>query len=125
TVLQMLKLPDGTVKVLVEGNYRVQISEVHAGDYHSAIVSESQERAPSERESEILVRCLQSLFVQYVKLSKKVPSELLNSMSGISDPGRLTDTMAAHLELRLDGKPEPLGKAGVAERVESLMAKLE
>jgi len=125
TVLQMLKLPDGTVKVLVEGNYRVQISEVHAGDYHSAIVSESQERAPSERESEILVRSLQSLFEQYVKLSKKVPSELINSMSGISDPGRLTDTMAAHLELRLDAKQELLEKVDVAERVESLMAKLE
>lgn len=125
TVLQMLKLPDGTVKVLVEGNYRVQISEVHAGDYHSAIVSESQERAPSERESEILVRSLQSLFEQYVKLSKKVPSELINSMSGISDPGRLTDTMAAHLELRLDAKQELLEKIDVAERVESLMAKLE
>ena len=125
TVLQMLKLPDGTVKVLVEGNYRVQVSEVYAGDYHSAIVSESQERAPSERESEILVRSLQSLFEQYVKLSKKVPSELINSMSGISDPGRLTDTMAAHLELRLDAKQELLEKIDTAERVESLMAKLE
>src|SRR5690554_341912 len=125
TVLQMLKLPDGTVKVLVEGNYRVQVAEVHAGDYHSAIVSETQERAPSERENEILVRSLQSLFEQYVKLSKKVPSELINSMSGISDPGRLTDTMAAHLELRLDAKQELLEKIDVAERVESLMAKLE
>src|SRR5690606_30449592 len=97
TVLQMLKLPDGTVKILVEGSYRVRVSEVHSGDYHSAIVSEFQEHTPSERESEILVRSLLSLFEQYVKLSKKVPSELINSMSGIADPGRLADTMAAHL----------------------------
>ncbi|AZZ91555.1 MULTISPECIES: endopeptidase La [unclassified Hahella] len=125
TILQMLKLPDGTVKVLVEGNYRAHIDRVENDDYLSAKVSELPEPILSERSADVLTRSLLSQFEQYVKLSKKIPNELSDSLSNIAEPGRLADTIAAHLELKLESKQELLEVVDVKARVEALMQRLE
>ena len=125
TILQMLKLPDGTVKVLVEGNYRANIDGLNTEDCHVARITALPEGEMSARSSDVLVRSLLSQFEQYVKLSKKVPSELSESLSNISDPGRLADTISAHLELKLETKQELLEVVSAKDRVEALMQKLE
>ncbi|WP_022956076.1 endopeptidase La [Perlucidibaca piscinae] len=125
-VLQLLRLPDGTVKVLVEGLRRVSLSEVQeAGPYLSAVVAEIPLEQLSKAEAEVLARTLLNQFDQYVKLSKKVANEVLTSVSGIEDPFRLADTIAAHLSLRLEEKQAILDVLPIQARIEHLMALME
>ena len=105
-ILQLLKLPDGTVKVLVEGNQRAKIdSFITTDDVFSAnILPLDDQLEADDREQEVLMRSAVTLFDQYVKLNKKVPPEVLTSLSSIDEAGRLADTMAAHMSLKLDEK---------------------
>ena len=107
TVLQLLKLPDGTVKVLVEGVERAGVIEyIHADDYFSARVAAIQDDDAEQgsTETDALTRSALGVFEQYVKLNKKVPPDVLSSLAGIEDPSRLADTLAAHMALKLDQK---------------------
>ncbi len=126
SILQMLKLPDGTVKVLVEGGTRARISGVT--DLRSHWVAEATpipaESAPPP-EVEAMRRALLSAFDQYVKLNKKIPPEILTSLSGIDDGGRLADTVAAHLPLKLEQKQQVLEMFTVKGRLEHLLSQLE
>ncbi|RMF18326.1 MAG: endopeptidase La [Gammaproteobacteria bacterium] len=124
TILQMLKLPDGTVKVLVEGRQRVRIHAVEDGDWQCAGI-EPIEAEEDRAQQDVLIRTLMSQFERYVKLSKKVPGELLESLRTIDEAGRLSDTIAAHLDLALPVKQELLEATATAERVERLLEKLE
>jgi len=126
TILQLLKLPDGTVKVLVEGGDRAQIETVDSsGEYFRARVSLMESEEMAEREAEVLLRSAMSQFEQYVNLSKKVPSEVMTSLSGIDEPGRLADTVAAHMSLELSQKQEVLEMGSVRERLEHLLGLME
>src|SRR5690606_7098510 len=126
TVLQLLKLPDGTVKVLVEGEERGRIDSLQEHDsYLSASVELIDEPDAPEREAEVYVRSLMSQFEQYVQLGKKVPSEVLASLAAIDEPGRLVDTMAAHMSLRLEQKQQVLEITELDSRVEDLVALLD
>ncbi len=125
-VLQMLKLPDGTVKVLVEGISRVTVLYVEDVDSH--FVAEVEVIASEEgegSESEAMRRALITQFEQFVKLNKKIPPEILSSLTGIDDAGRLADIVAAHLPLKLEQKQEVLEIAGVKQRLEHLLGLLE
>ncbi|AUH50958.1 endopeptidase La [Chromobacterium sp. ATCC 53434] len=126
TVLQMLKLPDGTVKVLVEGRQRATINEV--GEEDGCFVAEfaplSSELEESN-ETEAMRRALLAQFEQYVKLNKKIPPEVLNSLAGIDRAGRMADSIIAHLPLKLEQKQEVLEMFDVATRLEHLMSQLE
>jgi ATP-dependent Lon protease len=125
-ILQMLKLPDGTVKVLVEGAQRARIESVEDGEQHfSADVFPLPPDGPGSPEIEALRRALVAQFDQYVKLNKKIPAEILTSIAGIDDPGRLADTVAAHLPLKLEQKQKVLETVALGERLESLLAQLE
>ncbi|MDX5377249.1 MAG: endopeptidase La [Halomonas sp.] len=125
-IMQLLKLPDGTVKVLIEGVSRADLREVHHTDGHSVAEAVLRDSEPlSEREQEALVRVLLNQFEQYVKLSKKVPNEVLNSLTGIEDPSRLVDTICAHLSLKIQDKQQLLEMDRVRERIEHLMALIE
>ena len=127
TILQMLKLPDGTIKVLVEGAERVQVDSIlETREYFSAS-TQMLEKAVliDDRETEVLLRSVLNLFDQYVKLNKKVPPEILTSLSGIDDPSRLADTIAAHMSLKLDEKQEILEIQEPRERIEHIMSKIE
>jgi ATP-dependent Lon protease len=125
-VLQMLKLPDGTVKVLVEGTSRVNV--LHVDDVDSHFVA-SVEIIPAEdaagSESEAMRRALIAQFEQFVKLNKKIPPEILSSLTGIDDAGRLADIIAAHLPLKLEQKQEVLEISVVQKRLEHLLGLLE
>jgi len=126
SILQLLKLPDNTVKVLVEGNQRARI--VHflgSEDYFTAQVIENDDEEMDDRESEVLVRSLTAQFDQYVKLNKKVPPEILTSLSSIDDPSRLVDTIAAHMALKVDEKQTVLEIESLKERFEHLMGLME
>jgi ATP-dependent Lon protease len=127
TILQLLKLPDGTVKVLVEGAERASIVRFeNIDEYFSAQITVRQPPDQEiERETDVLMRSLLALFDQYVKLNKKVPPEILTSLSGIDDPGRLADTIAAHMALKLDEKQRILEIESVRERLEHLMGIIE
>src|SRR5271169_5281814 len=126
TVLQMLKLPDGTVKVLVEGTQRAQILRVdEVGDYLSAEAALLVGGEDATHEIEAMRRALLGQFDQYVKLNKKIPPEILTSMSGIDDGGRLADAIAAHLPLKLEQKQEILEMQEVGRRLEHLLGLLE
>lgn len=127
SILQLLKLPDGTVKVLVEGAQRARVVHFLAsGDYFSAQIALQETVAAVEpREVEVLMRSVVALFDQYVKLNKKVPPEILTSLSGIDDPGRLADTIAAHMALKLDEKQRILEIEDVPARLEHLMGLIE
>ncbi|MGB5486358.1 MAG: endopeptidase La [Lysobacterales bacterium] len=124
TVLQLLKLPDGTTKVLVEGGERVRINKfIDENGYFEAwwdLLPVDESRAPQELD--VAMRSLVSVFEQYVKLNRKIPPELLTTLAGIEDPSRLADTVAAHLSIRLEEKQELLEMGSVAERMEKLMA---
>ena len=125
-ILQLLKLPDGTVKVLVEGLRRIELVDVIESD--GALLAALQEipvEDMSRSESDVLARTLLNQFDQYVKLSKKVANEVLTSVTGIDDPSRLADTIAAHLSLRLEEKQAILDILPVQARVEHLMALME
>jgi len=127
TILQMLKLPDGTIKVLVEGGDRVMVdSLLETNEYYSAAVKLLEKSSlVDDREAEVLLRSVLNLFDQYVKLNKKVPPEILTSLSGIDDPSRLADTIAAHMSLKLDEKQEILEIQDPRERIEHIMSKIE
>ncbi|WP_459205216.1 endopeptidase La [Pseudomonas sp. MLB6B] len=126
TVLQLLKLPDGTVKVLVEGEQRGAVEHFAEVDGHiRAEVTLIDEVDAAERESEVFVRTLLSQFEQYVQLGKKVPAEVLSSLNSIDEPGRLVDTMAAHMALKIEQKQEILEIIDLPERVEHVLALLD
>ncbi|MBC7392266.1 MULTISPECIES: endopeptidase La [unclassified Variovorax] len=128
TILQMLKLPDGTVKVLVEGQQRARVNRIDDSETHfSANVSpiEAVEGAAKGTEVEALRRAVMQQFDQYVKLNKKIPPEILTSISSIDDPGRLADTIAAHLPLKLDNKQAVLDLDDIKARLENLYGQLE
>ena len=126
TVLQLLKLPDGTVKVLVEGEQRGEIERFIEVDGHCrAEVQLIDEVDAAERESEVFTRSLLSQFEQYVQLGKKVPAEVLASLNGIDEPSRLVDTMAAHMVLKIEQKQEILEITDLAARVEHVLALLD
>ncbi|WP_211828319.1 endopeptidase La [Kistimonas asteriae] len=126
TILQMLKLPDGTVKVLVEGAARANIAEFRdCGDYCAAL-ADVQESFPVEaRRSEVLTQTLYNKFEQYVQLSKKVGTEVLNSLTEVDDPERLADTVSAHMVLKIEDKQKILEVDDIFERLEHLIALIE
>jgi ATP-dependent Lon protease len=126
TILQLLKLPDGTVKVLVEGNFRGEIKTfLDTDDFFVAEVATQEDQELDESEQEVLVRSAISQFEGYVKLNKKIPPEVLTSLSGIEQAARLADTMAAHMPLKLAEKQKVLEMNGVSARLEYLMALME
>ena len=126
TVLQMLKLPDGTVKVLVEGLHRVRVSEfVETEECFLAKASKIDDPIEDESETEALMRTVFTQFDQYVKLNKKIPPEILASLATINDAGRLADTISAHLTLKLDEKQKILEMLSVTERLEHLLHLME
>src|SRR6476469_7016741 len=128
TILQMLKLPDGTVKVLVEGQQRAQVNKITDGDTHfvaTVTPVAASDKDPKSSEIEALRRAVMQQFDQYVKLNKKIPPEILTSISSIDDPGRLADTIAAHLPLKLDNKQIVLDLANVKARLENLFEQIE
>lgn len=126
TILQLLKLPDGTVKVLVEGEQRAQVEQLEEVDgYQQARVQLVEEPLPEEREAEVLARTLMSQFEQFVNLGKKVPPEAVSSLSGIEDVRRLVDTMTAHLNLKVEQKQQILEIASVRDRVEHVLGVLD
>jgi len=126
TILQMLKLPDGTVKVLVEGSRRARITDfVETQEYFTADIEFLAVETVDEEDCEVLVRSAISQFEGYVKLNKKIPPEVLTSVSGIDDAEQLADTMAAHMPLKLAEKQKVLEIENVAQRLEYLMALME
>jgi ATP-dependent Lon protease len=126
SILQMLKLPDGTVKVLVEGVQRAQTESVTETDEHFVgVVVPVQAEDGGSPEIEALRRAVTQQFDQYVKLNKKIPPEILTSIGGIDDAGRLADTIAAHLPLKLEAKQSVLDIFSPAKRLEKLLEQLE
>ena len=127
SILQMLRLPDGTTKVLVEGVERVRIRELHDQEGYLAGIWSYLETAEAddERALEVTNRSLVGLFEQYVKLSRKIPPELLTTLAGIEDPSRLADTIAAHLGIRIEDKQQILETPSILQRMERLMALIE
>ena len=126
TILQLIRLPDGTVKVLVEGLERAQILET--SDESGYLIAEARllvADGMSEKEASALIRSLLSQFDQYVQLSKKIPPEVMTSISSIDDPGRLVDTIASHMALQLTEKQNLLELSALKERIEHLMALIE
>ena len=126
SILQMLKLPDGTVKVLVEGIQRANTHSISDnGEYFVADVTPVPPEASTKPEIEALRRAVTQQFDQYVKLNKKIPPEILTSIAGIDDAGRLADTIAAHLPLKLENKQSVLDLYAVDKRLEKLLEQLE
>ena len=126
TILQLLKLPDGTVKVLVEGNVRGQVTGLSKTEpYFAAEVEQITDQGIAESEQDVLIRSAVSQFEGYVKLNKKIPPEVLTSLNGIEDAARLADTMAAHMPLKLAEKQKVLEMPSVNDRLEYLMALME
>jgi ATP-dependent Lon protease len=126
TVLQLLKLPDGTVKVLVEGGRRARIAAFKETEaFFEAFVEPMDDQAAEARELEALARTVVGQFEQYIKLNKKIPPEVLVSINQIEDPAKLADTVASHLSLKIPEKQELLETASVAERLERVFAHME
>jgi len=126
TILQLLKLPDGTVKVLVEGLERAQVVRyIEIESQFSAQVVQLNSTGVSDRESEVLGRSVLGQFDQYVKLNSKIPPEVLSSLASIEDAGRLADTIAAHMTLKVDERQSLLEALNVRDRLEKLMAIME
>ena len=130
TILQMLKLPDGTVKVLVEGQQRAKVNKIEEGELHfsanvTPVAPAVIDPADKTTEIEALRRAVMQQFDHYVKLNKKIPPEILTSISSIDDAGRLADTIAAHLPLKLDAKQVILDLDNVKTRLENLYEQLE
>ena len=134
SILQLLKLPDGTVKVLVEGRQRAQVQAIAEGEkyFTATVLPAAADTAVAEglsrdaqSEIEALRRALMQSFEQYVKLNKKIPQEILASITSIDDAGRLADTIAAHLPLNLEDKQEVLEKMDIQQRLELLFGQLE
>jgi ATP-dependent Lon protease len=126
-ILQLLKLPDGTVKVLVEGSERSQVESYRMVDrYYVAQVSPLEdELSVGEQELDVLVRTVINTFDQYVKLNKRIPPEVLNSLAGIDDPSRLADTIAAHMTIKIEDKQSILESSDITARLERLMTLME
>jgi ATP-dependent Lon protease len=125
-ILQMLKLPDGTVKVLVEGTQRAQINQIEDSlGYFSCEATPHSVTVVDQSETEALKRAIVAQFDQYVKLNKKIPQEILASLSSIDDASRLADTICAHLPIKLDQKQLLLEMSDVIKRLESLLGQLE
>lgn len=125
-ILQLLKLPDGTIKVLVEGTDRGRIIHfIGADTFFRAQIARLDPARLDPREAEVLTRSVLGQFDQYVKLNNKIPPEILSSLASIDDPGRLADTIAAHMSLKIEEKQEILELVGVRERLEKLMGVME
>ena len=126
TVLQLLKLPDGTVKVLVEGGQRARIQRFADNDlFFQAFAETIGENSGTQQETEALARTVVSQFEQYIKLNKKIPPEVLVSINQIEDPGKLADTVASHLSLKIPEKQELLETPAVSERLEKVFGYME
>jgi ATP-dependent Lon protease len=126
TVLQLLKLPDGTVKVLVEGGQRARIVRFADNNlFFQAVAETVPENGGEQQETEALARTVVSQFEQYIKLNKKIPPEVLVSINQIEEPGKLADTVAAHLTLKIPEKQELLETAAVSERLEKVFGYME
>jgi len=126
TILQLLKLPDGTVKVLVEGNQRARINKLYnEDDLISADAQYVVTQALDDLEQEVLIRTAVAQFDAYIKLNKKIPPEVLTSLAGIEDAARLADTMAAHMTLSLEDKQKVIELEGINERLEYLLTMME
>jgi len=127
TILQLLKLPDGTIKVLVEGSQRAHVDEIQEdeGFFTADYAILEDEGVENEREIEVLARSIMGVFDQYVKLNKKVPPEILTSLAGIDEPARLSDTIAAHMSLKIEEKQKILSISNVHERLEYLLSLIE
>jgi len=126
TILQLLKLPDGTVKVLVEGVDRAHIDRIHGGEFYGCDVTLAPDAENyDEKEMDVLGRSVISQFEQYVKLNKKVPPEVLTALAGIEQPGRLADTVAAHMALKLPEKQKVLEILDVKQRLEHILVAIE
>jgi len=126
TILQLLKLPDGTVKVLVEGVDRAQIDRIHPGEFYACDVTlQPDSDVYDEKEMDVLGRSVISQFEQYVKLNKKVPPEVLTALAGIEQPGRLADTVAAHMALKLPEKQKVLEILDIKQRLEHILVAIE
>jgi ATP-dependent Lon protease len=127
TILQLLKLPDGTVKVLVEGEKRVKINKIHTNDklFGADITVLEDELDLEEQDMDVLTRTVTAGFENYVKLNKKVPPEVLTSLAGIEEPGRLADTMSAHMVLKVNEKQKVLEVNNIRERLEHLLLLME
>lgn len=122
TIVQLLKLPDGTVKVLVEGGQRATVSHVVESEgFYSATANTLEQQDLPEKEAELLVKTTMGQFDQYVNTSKKVPSEVMSSLNGIDEPGKLADTIAAHLSLDVAQKQEILELNDIHSRIEFIM----
>ncbi|NYT46947.1 MAG: endopeptidase La [Candidatus Methanofishera endochildressiae] len=126
-ILQLLKLPDGTVKVLVEGEQRSQVKKYHEldGCIFAEITEINDLITLADKELDVLVRAAMESFSRYVKLNSKIPPEVLNALSGIEEPARLADTMAAHMSLKVAEKQELLEMADIVLRLEKLMLLME
>ena len=126
-ILQLLKLPDGTVKVLVEGAERCEVESYQESDdvVTAVVFFLPDEAGAGEQEMDAMVRTVIGTFDQYVKLNKRIPPEVLNSLAGIDDPGRLADTIAAHMTIKVEDKQKVLEAIVVTERLEKLMTLME
>ncbi|MCH8256447.1 MAG: endopeptidase La, partial [Proteobacteria bacterium] len=126
TILQLIRLPDKTVKILVEGGHRAEILDIRESDgFFFGDVTLVDEDELSAGESEALVRALMSAFDQYVQVSKKVPPEVMTSLSNVDEPSRLVDTIAAQLNLKLDEKQKILEMVSLSERIDHMLKLLE
>ena len=125
-ILQLLKLPDGTIKVLVEGEQRARLIEMDGeGEFVTATVELIENSIVDDREIEAIMRSVTSQFDQYVKLNKKIPPEIISSLSSIDEPDRLADTVAAHMSIKLEEKQEVLEITDVSKRLEHLIGLME
>jgi ATP-dependent Lon protease len=126
SILQLLKLPDGTVKVLVEGEQRAEIQQfTETEDSFTALVNMVDSEPVEDREGEALMRSVLAEFDQYVKLNMKIPPEILTSLAGIDEPGRLADAIAAHLSLKIEDKQKILEMRNTRERLEHILGVME
>ena len=126
TILQLLKLPDGTVKVLVEGKHRARLEKlIDKGDYYAAEFSRLDEKKADSEESAALMRAVIEQFDGYVKLNRKIPSETVGTVSAITDPGHLADAVAAQLSIKLEDKEQLLELIDVTERLEKVFSLME
>jgi len=126
TILQLIRLPDKTVKILVEGSQRAEITEIRDEEkFFVGDINLIEEPEIDANEAEALVRSMMSVFEQYVQLSKKIPPEVMTSLASVDDPSRLVDTIASQMSLKLDEKQHILEMAGLGERIEHMMKLLE
>ncbi|MBM4200689.1 MAG: endopeptidase La, partial [Gammaproteobacteria bacterium] len=126
-ILQLLKLPDGTVKVLVEGEQRSRVEQYIVQDRHyvAEVARMAEEISLTEQEVDVLMRTAVTTFDQYVKLNKRIPPEVVNSLAGIDDASRLSDTIAAHMTIKIEEKQSILETMDIVVRLEKLISLME